>query len=275
MKTDRRYLALLALFAFVIACAAMSASRRMMGDLASVWALCCHNLGMVSDELASWLAALSRIGALALLMFGFGVLLRRLWKTCRFVSGLHSAAVAVPPMRLVQLLTSLGLSEHVVVLATEVPLAFCFGLVRPRICISTGLADALTDPELRAALLHEDHHRRHYDPLRGLLAEVLAAVLFFLPVAAEWRDLFLTTAELDADRHAVRLGGRPSLAGALHKILTHPLTTRLAVPGVMGLSATEARIAELVGDCPITLRLSAHSLSTSSLIVMLGCVLAL
>ena len=276
MKTDRLYRSLLGLFGFVLTCTLVSAVRPFVIRLAPWLAICCQTMRMsMGEDQASWLTLLIRASLGALLIFGLGVLVARAWKTGRFVFGLRCASMAEPPSRLVRLTAELGLSSHMLALATDVPLAFCFGLLRPRICISTGLAETLTDNELKAVLLHEDHHRRHLDPLRGLLAEVLAATFFFLPIASELRDWFLTTTELKADRHAARVVGRPSLAGALHKIITHPRAIRLSVPGIAGLSATEARIAELLGDHPATLRLSAHSLITSSAIILLGCMLAL
>lgn len=276
MKPDRVYRSVLALFGFALVCTVMSAARWPVVDLSPLWAACCRSLRMVvGNEAGSWLSRFTLVGVVGLLTFGLAVLVSRLRKTRRFVARLRSVAVNNSPARLAQLTDDLSLSPYVVVLATEVPLVFCYGLLRPRIAISTGLVETLTDKELNAVLLHEDHHRRHHDPLRGLLAEVLAAMFFFLPMAAEWRDLFLTRTELEADRHAVRIAGRPSLAGALHKLLTDPLTTRLALPGITGLSATETRIAELLGDRSPHLRISAHSLMTSSLIIMLGCMLAL
>lgn len=273
MKTDRRYRALLALFGSVVACAAMPATRWTTGWLAPFWVMCCANLAVLGEEVASGLALISRGTVGFIFLFGLAVLGRRLWKTYRFVSALHAVPAAIPPKRLGKLLQQLNLDRHVVVLATRAPLAFSFGLLRPRICVSTGLGAMLSGKELKAVLLHEDHHRRRYDPLRGLLADVLAGTLFFLPIAAELREVFLTSTELEADRHAVRLVGRPSLAGALHKMLTHPEAAQLAVPGIAGISATEMRIAELLGDCPPARPLSPSSLMTSSLIILLGCML--
>ena len=276
MKAEQRYRSLLALIGLVSACTVVAASRWLIGGLLPFWTVCCHMLGMsVNSNVSYWITLSIKSGFVALLVFGVSVLISRLWKTYRFVIGLHSASISVPPTHLTQLVTDLGLSPNVVVLASEVPIAFCFGLLRPRICVSTGLAEALTEKELMAVLLHEDHHRRHYDPLRQLLAEVLAAVLFFLPIAAELRDMFVTTTEIEADRRAVRLAGRPALARALHKMLTHPLATRLPrAAGISGLSATSVRIDELLTDRPAAMRLSAHSLVTSSLIIMLWCTLA-
>lgn len=276
MKTDRLYRSVLALFGFVLTCTLVSVVRPFAIRLAPWLAICCQTMKMsMGEDQVSWLALLTQAVLVALLIFGLGVLATRAWKTYRFVSDLRSASMAEPPARLAQLAAGLGLSPDVLVLATDAPLAFCFGLLRPRICISTGLAETLTDKELKAVLLHEDHHRRHFDPLRGLLTEALAATFFFLPIASELRDWFLTTTELKADRHAARVAGRPSLAGALHKIITHPRAIRLSVPGIAGLSATEARIADLLGDGSPVMRLSAHGLLTSSAIILLGCMLAL
>jgi len=272
MTADGRYRSLLFLFGFIAACTIVSASRWLFNGLIPLWAVCCQFMrGRMGNEMASSPILLA---VAMLLVMGLGTLTARLWKTHRFASGLNTSAVAMPPIRLAHILTDLGLAQHTVVLASERPLAFCSGLLRPRICLSTGLADVFTDKELKAVLLHEDHHRRHYDPLRTLMAEVLATTLFFLPIAAELRDLFLTSTELEADQSAAHLAGRPSLAGAMHKLLTHPLAVSLPAPGISGLSASEARVAVLLGDPVAPLRLSSHSLITSSAILMLVCVLA-
>ena len=276
MKTDQVYRPLLVMLVLSVACTLMSASRELVAGLAPWWLACCATMKMyLSAKAAVEVASLTQIAMLGLLLFSLVVLGTRLWKTRRFIGSLGRAAMAEKPIRLAKVVAGLGLSEYVVALATDVPLAFCFGLFRPRIGISTGLVETLTQHELKAVLLHEDYHRRHRDPVRGLLAEVLAGSLFFLPVAAELRDLFLTSLELAADRHAVRFAGRPSLAGALQKLLTHPRALHLSVPGIAGLNATETRIAELLGDQEYAPRLSARNLIISSIIIMLACMLVL
>lgn len=275
MKLNRRERVLLVLFGFVVACAGISALRWVTGSLVSVWALCCADAAPLGGPWVPALRALSGSAVGLSVLMGAGVLVRRLWMTAGFVARLKPLAVAQPPARLAKLLDELSLSQHVAILATDAPLAFCVGLLRPRICLTTGLSAMLSDQELKAVLLHEEHHRRRCDPLRGLLAEVLAALLFFLPVAARLRDLFLTATELAADRHAVQVVGRPSLAGALHKLLTHPLATPASLVGIAGISATQVRIAALLGDRPAAWQVPAQSLITSSAILMLGCMLVL
>ncbi len=275
MKIDSRDRTIVMLFGLAVACAGMAASRWLAAGLSPIWEICCQGVGKAAaGDTKLGMSLLAQFAVPSLLAFGVFVLLRRLWITQRFAGSLK-ASVTPPPTRLARLVADLGMSEHVIVLAAETPLAFCTGLLRPRIYISTSLADALTNAELKAVLFHENHHRRRFDPLRGLLADVLAAVLFFLPIADDLRDLMLTSSELEADRDAVRLVGRPALAGALHSMLTHPRAARLSVPGLASLSATEVRIAELLDDGPTTPRLSVHKLMTSSAIIMLACMLAI
>jgi beta-lactamase regulating signal transducer with metallopeptidase domain len=97
------------------------------------------------------------------------------------------------------------------------PQAFCAGLLRPRIYISTGALRALAPEELEAVLAHEAHHARYRDPIRILLARMLSESLFFLPVLRRLADRYAALAEIAADAAAVRRHGgdtRP-LAAAL------------------------------------------------------------
>ena len=273
MKVNPRDRLLLLLFGLAVACAGVSASSGLAAGLAPFWAICCQGIAnAAASEMRPWMSLLTRLSVLSLLAFSVFVTLRRLRITQRFGASLR-ASVTSPPTRLARLFADLGMTEHTKVLAAESPLAFCTGLLRPRIYISTSLADALTNTELKAVLVHENHHRRRFDPLRGLLAAVFAQVLFCLPIAGELRDLMLTSSELEADRDAVQHVGRPALAGALHRMITHPQAARLSVPGLASLIATEVRIAELVGDRPATPRLSVHKLMTSSAMILLACML--
>lgn len=274
MNADRYYRALLSIVALVVHCALMSAAHWLMNDW---WLTCCHLLMQVTRREIVWFATVTRASFIIPLMIGFSLLSIRLWKTCLFIARL-TASTTSPSSRLARLTDPLGLSPHIVVLRTDMPLAFCFGLLRPRICLSTGLMEALADLELQAVLLHEDHHRRHYDPLRTLLVDVISLTLFFLPITRELRNMFILSAELEADRYAARRLGRPSLAGALYKLLSHPPDERFPqTVGLSGLSLTDAhhiRIAELLGDPTPPQRFSLRSLIVSSIILVLGCLLA-
>ena len=272
MKAEKSSLILVALFGLAIICLVSVTAHRLMSTLIPAWTVCCYALhGLLLNAGPFWLPTLARGILVAILLYGGSALLRHLWQTHRFVSNLRVATKSTLPPRLIPLCTKLNLSDQVVVLDTPARLAFCYGLLQPRICLSTGLVQVLTDREVTAVLLHEDYHRHHYDPLRALMANVLAAMLFFVPVVAEWRKLFLTSVELAADRHVMRLAGRVPLAAALHKLLTHPQAVHLPAPGVNGFSATDVRIAHLLNNTTSTTRLSPRNLVSSSIILALGC----
>ena len=153
-----------------------------------------------------------------------------------------------------------GVQTDVRLLADRV--AFTSGLFRPRVYVGAGLVAALQPREIEAVLLHEHHHRVHYDPLRSWLVELALALPFFRAgrsLTAHYRACL----EAAADRAAVDRQGddRPllialtkadalqSLAGACglsterqqalrqirHLNATVPPSDRLAV--ALGLSA--------------------------------------
>ena len=222
-------------------------------------------LGMLSVA-AALFAALRAIGTAGLSMSDF-------MNLCRQVapSGLSAVAVAVfmltsvsaaavirgivaagsharRSQRFLAALPVLGDVEvdglRVLVIDDDTPHAFCGGLLRPRVYLSTGALACLGDDELRAVLEHERHHRSRRDPLRILLADVLASALFFLPVLGRLNRRYAELAELAADDAAVRsTGSRRPLASAL---LAFGAAER---PGVV-VGIAPARVDHLLGRPP-------------------------
>ncbi|HWK28598.1 MAG TPA: M48 family metalloprotease [Solirubrobacter sp.] len=97
------------------------------------------------------------------------------------------------------------------IVPTARPLAFCAGLLRPRVYVSEGALAALSPESLAAAVAHESHHACRRDPLRILIARAIgdAYALGALPRREQ------ALAELAADDAAARSGGRAPLAAAL------------------------------------------------------------
>jgi Zn-dependent protease with chaperone function len=98
---------------------------------------------------------------------------------------------------------------------SERPQAFCGGCLRPWIYISTAARDLLSPAELRAVIAHEAHHRANRDPLRILLARLVAESLFFLPGLRRLSRRYRELAELGADEAATRFADERILASAL------------------------------------------------------------
>ncbi len=120
------------------------------------------------------------------------------------------------------------------------PVAFCAGLISPRIYVSTGALAALDGDELQAVVTHERHHARQRDLLRIFVARVLADALFFLPAARRLGERYASLAELAADRAAVRAAGH---AGPLASAL---LSFEAANPAVVGIAPE--RVDHLMGQ---------------------------
>ena len=132
-----------------------------------------------------------------------------------------------------------GRCIHVV--ADARPVAFCSGLLRPRIYLSRGALEILDGDELRAVVAHEAHHLARRDPLRLLVARAVASAVAGIPVISTLGRRQAELAELAADAAAVQLLGtaRP-LAGALLAF------DRSGADQIVGIAA--ARVDHLVGE---------------------------
>jgi hypothetical protein len=143
--------------------------------------------------------------------------------------------------------------------------AFCAGLLRPQIFLSTGTLRQLRDDELEAVLAHEEHHRRRRDPLRIAVARVFGHAFFFLPILRRLSDRYCAMAELAADDAAVRTapGGSATLASALlsFSATAHP-------HGAVGIAPE--RVDHLMGRTPSWQLPAALLLAGSATIVVLG-----
>lgn len=216
-----------------------------------------------------------------LVVLGFGLLITGgraaatgLLATAHFNRSTDCLAAPMPA-RLAGLATRLRLDAHLSYLPQPEPMAFCYGLLFPRIAVTEGLLSILNDAELMAVLAHEREHLRRRDPLRYLIIDSLAAASCVLPVAWALRNRLEARIELSADRAALSMVPRAALAGALFTVLTAPAPT---APGVAGLSATEARIANLSGRTilpPLPARMVAPTLALAAFLVAVGASLAL
>jgi hypothetical protein len=167
-----------------------------------------HRISVLGQTLSYPAANFAAVVVLALALLGLVV-------TLTAVAGMvREIAVA---KRFQGSLRSTGHLGDAVVIDDDRPRAFCAGLLRPRVYISTGAVALLDAPALESVLLHERHHARRHDPLRLACGRVAARALFFVPglrgLAARQQSL----AELSADESAInaRPGNRSALARAM------------------------------------------------------------
>ena len=243
-------------------------------------ALSCISLANLCGWLWTWCMNATPIKqfffTLGLLIIGVLTLVWQAGRTIRCTRQLLRFAQIPLSSHLEAQIVGVGLdpSWFILIRAAQ-PLTFCFGFLRPRICLSTGLAELLTQPQLRAALLHEEYHRKRFDPLRLLLAEALGTAFFFLPIVQEWRTSFKIRLELDADQYAVRKTGKAALAGALHRLLIYtPTSVPMANVITAGISANNARIAALLCErSAVHQEISRKSFLCSVAILLVICLL--
>jgi Zn-dependent protease with chaperone function len=103
------------------------------------------------------------------------------------------------------------------VFTDEEPQAFCAGLLRPRIYLSTATMELLDATALAAVLAHERHHVIRHDPLRLACGRALLAGLFFVPSLRRLIERQQALAEIGADEAALLSAGvdRAALASAM------------------------------------------------------------
>lgn len=159
------------------------------------------------------------------------------------LSAVRHCRAARRAVRRVAVVRHLDGSSPVRVIADSSPQAFCAGILRPRVHVSTGALAVLSTSELAAVVEHELHHAARRDPLRLLIAQVVSDAFFFLPALRQLRSRYAALAELAADEAAVRrLGGPQPLASAMLAFGEQP------TGAVVGFSAE--RIDHLLGASP-------------------------
>ena len=111
------------------------------------------------------------------------------------------------------------------------PAAFCAGLLRPRVVITTALLDALAADERRAVVAHELSHAGRNAPLKLALGRLAVRTLFWVPLLRDLVERYVLLTELEADRAAIAATSRAALAGALSEAVETP-----AISGSVGLA---------------------------------------
>ena len=204
--------------------------------------------------------------------------MRQAVRTYGVVKQLQKLPQSEQPSSITRLTYTLHITDQIDLIDDIRPEAFCYGFLKPRICLTTGLLSTLTDAEVEAVLHHEYQHLRRRDPLRALFWTVLDHVCWWQENSRELAELHR---ELAADRGAIAACGRKSLASALLKLLSSVESNKGARgrPAISGLSVTEARIEQLLYPerpvVPAIPRMGRHLVPAMTAVMMLLCVTVL
>jgi Zn-dependent protease with chaperone function len=209
-------------------------------------------LGGLLDSGGSLLPVLLFTASVAVgLTFGARSISRQIVASRRLARRVGGLALALPN-ELAGAAVQAGLDGRVVLLNAPERFSFAYGVFTPRVAVSRGLLEGVSDEELRAVLEHEHYHVCNLDSLKGVLVQALSAAFFFLPALDSLRARYLAGRELAADRRAVRACGRRPLAGALLKVVRGPDWSELeGVAAIAGHDLLDVRIAQLeTGEQP-------------------------
>lgn len=178
-------------------------------------------------------------------LIGVFTFLATLQKSKRMLAGLRSTRRSNLPPEVLSLARRQGIDEGAIELVDSPdPLAFCHGVFRRRILVSTGLLASLSAKELEAVMIHEACHFRNHHPRKILIGELLARSLFFLPIVRELILAFGLQIEVDADQAAIRTQHSTSfIRQALAKSLEGKILPAMAMFHADRLEARVARLA--------------------------------
>ncbi len=194
-----------------------------------------HRVDLAGVRLTYPVVNAAAVLLLGLAVLGGAVLLVTARAAWRQVQATRRMTRSLPVIR------RLAGQPSVLLVAADAPVAFCAGWLRPRVYVSTGVLDRLSDRELQAVLAHERQHRALRDPLRLAVGRVLCQALFFLPVIGALHSDYADAAELTADAAAL-----VALDGAGGALASAMLTLGAAGDGEVAISSR--RVDALLGQ---------------------------
>lgn len=181
-----------------------------------------------------------------ILLIGILTLAVQTLKTRRYIKKNLSRKVLIPSTTK-SITQQLNLNGKINIVKDNNKFSFCYGLVKPKICLSTGLLRNLTEDELKAVLLHESYHLKNHDPLKILLGKTSAIMFFFIPLFRDIQNYYAFSKEIAADEVVIKNGNKHSLISVLSKLMISPLPKLAGVAALANMNDLEKRILYLSG----------------------------
>lgn len=158
---------------------------------------------------------------------------------------LHS--ITANPIIISKLISRLGISEQTLVINSEKNFAFCLGIRKPKIYISTNLVSQLSAKEVEAVLLHEKHHLNKHDTFTMIIATIAHSIFPFFPLLGDLTQWYKVRREIEADRFAIKHMGNPhALTTTLKKFLEFPSFGTIPITAIADGDTLEPRIHALL-----------------------------
>lgn len=184
---------------------------------------------------------------MAILLIGTLALAVQILKTRKYLKANLSKKILVSKLFVESTIEELNLNSKIDIVEDNNKFSFCYGLLRPKICLSTGLLKDLTKIELKAVLLHESYHLKNNDPLKILLGKTSAIMFFFIPLLRDIQSYYAFSKEIAADEVVIRNGNKHSLISVLSKLMVSPSPKFAIVATLTNVNDLEKRILYLSG----------------------------
>lgn len=190
-----------------------------LGKLESICG-CSNHLSFANHSF--FYTSLISLGLVLTAFIGFAIfkIIKSKRSTKKFVAIALKNKRAGLSRRLKKTAQAIGLENQIIEINNKKPIIFCFGLIKPKICVSSGFTKGLSKYELKAALLHEQHHLLVCEPIKLFIVKLIASILFFLPGLKAFIKQYFTFSELAADQWATNnFKDKAYLVGALRKAI--------------------------------------------------------
>lgn len=155
---------------------------------------------------------------IVLLLVAFGNLLLNYIKNTLFKHSLHF--VNLKPKSVISLEKKYFLHKKIIIFRNQKLLAFCMGILKPKIFISSEVLKRMTYREIEAIILHERQHIIGKDNLVMIFLNLVKTSFFFFPVVTDFVNNLEIQREIKADQSVVKETGRKiNIISALRKII--------------------------------------------------------
>lgn len=170
-----------------------------------------------------WLSSLLLVAGLGVAIF-FGFAIYRVFRlhkmTHKFIKANLNNRTDKLSDKLEKIVTSLKLEGKIVEINSSNPTVFCYGLINPKICVSSSFIKKLSSKELTAVLLHEQYHLITHEVIRLFIIKTITSTLFFIPGLKVLSKQYFKLSEVLADKWSIdNSQDKAPLAGAIYKIL--------------------------------------------------------